>query len=963
MLHVAAHAFVRFRTGHVNVTFEIRAAVLLKRLFLVCGQLDVNRDFRLAVRRNGVTRGNAFARFPVKKQLRVDGGDHFVAVHIGNRQNIFLFQFGILAAQIIEDRLRIEFIGDTVSVDVMALFDHARTVPIIGDAARRKHCGVMQKVSVFDRLREQLGVQFIGQRLIGQVVDREAEVILARLLRIVAQLDLNLAVRCRAGLSGQVGVVRIHHDDAGCGDRQTDVRKARALLQDRQIVAVRLHRRRGAHQQALDDRTRAEVGSEFRIGNGVLAQVFRNKRRKTRDVRRRHGRAAHVAVLVGRGHFIAVDTVDGVDIAARRGDLGLHDQRARNAPGAEVGNERVLTRIAQTVLEVRSIVDRDPAAERVVCYAVCSVRCSLFFEQFRVISRDVHDREAAGERAVIDAADQPGGIVRDRDSLRAVTDRVVDLLVKRQIAAVDNDDLARKGDRGVDRLILCRRADRIDINEVIAACDRGHARIVEGRAARLQRFRVEDALIAVLHRGAGRADVVRRRNAEAVDERARRTAGMEVRVLFIKTGQIAVIEVKQIVERVRVARRDRNDHALVHGLVCQFIQFILIARRIGVALRAGTERKVRHVAVEHDRVFQCAEIVGIVCAAARAEHLHDEQLRVGRHADRMDRRDRIVVRRTDEAVGRRDTGNVRAVIALAVGMTDRRAGINVVVCVRDLRADVVAGLGVQLTCEILQLRPREQLVRCARKTDRVRERLLGKRLMGSVDTGVDDRDAAARAGVARAPRRGCADHIGTGVRGVRLIALDAARHFVPHFQFDGLDARNAADRRDVLIRDLDGDRVDQKRQVPFDGQLVTDHAFDLRLHRVLLSSQALAVFDRTAVFCNAAGRESLIDSGLAVQEDRNADDLFGIAGRIIQRFQAFAGNTMIRFRFIFLAQFMDVQCRGIQILHLERCALRRRIGFRTFRDRARDARRNRHREQHEHRDQHGEKSSHFGHAS
>ena len=380
------------------------------------------------------------------------------------------------------------------------------------------------------------------------------------------------------------------------------------------------------------------------------------------------------------------------------------------------------------------------------------------------------------------------------------------------------------------------------------------------------------------------------------------------------------------------------------------------------ARRCGAEREVRRIAAENDRVLERCKIVGRT-RTGRAEDLHDKDLRIRRHTDRTDRLRCVNVARTalEEAVGRRDARNVRAVVGAGVLVVDPRGMINVVVSVGDLGIHVVARAGFEhARRDLVQFLPRHQQVGFSDGVDRVHKRVRIHALMVDVETGVDDRDAAACAGVTELiPGILRADHVFTGVSGVRLIAFDRLRRFEDRLDFDFSDAFETLDHEDVLVRDLNGDRVDQDRQMPFDRKRMTDRGFDPRLQFVLLSEELFDVRDRTAVFRNALRIVALIDRGLAVQEDGDADGLI----QILLNLEVIGIKIAGFLRLVFLAQFMDVQCCGIQILHLERCALRRGIGFRAFRDRARDARCDRQREHHENRDQHGKKSSHFGHAS
>ena len=341
MLMRIAYVFFRNRrAGDIGVALQIRAAFLVKRRFLCTGQTDMNRYLCLFTGCEHMT----FRRrtgFPVKQQFRVAGSDFTVAVHIRNGEiNVLFFD---LAGQVVENCLCVIVIGITVHIDVMTFHNRFRTIPNIGHAALRKVGRQMRQRVAYHRLREQIGAEFKGERLVRDVIDGELVIVFTVPCRIVTQLDLDLAVDVRFRFAGQIRVV--YHDDGLLLNRVADLNKTRALLQNRQILAVSNHRRCGAHQQALRDR--AEVVSAHQIGicRLILFEILHQDCRKAGDVRCRHGSAGignigSRSALASAGRFRCA--VDGVNIAARRGDLGLHHKRTRNAPGAEIGHVGIL---------------------------------------------------------------------------------------------------------------------------------------------------------------------------------------------------------------------------------------------------------------------------------------------------------------------------------------------------------------------------------------------------------------------------------------------------------------------------------------------------------------------------------------------------------------------------------------------------------------------------------------------
>ena len=136
--------------------------------------------------------------------------------------------------------------------------------------------------------------------------------------------------------------------------------------------------------------------------------------------------------------------------------------------------------------------------------------------------------------------------------------------------------------------------------------------------------------------------------------------------------------------------------------------------------RRGAKGQVDAVAVQNDGILDGGDVVIGISAAVLAEHLHNDDLRIGRNAD-----DAVVsvgvgaVRIFHIAVGRGDTGNVRAVVALLiVVMRDVESGVNIVEAEGDLAADIqsiagqalIALCGMQLRQDLVDLRGGQQIV-------------------------------------------------------------------------------------------------------------------------------------------------------------------------------------------------------------------------------------------------------------
>ena len=838
------------------------------------GDRDVDRDLRTAMCRDDIAaRGRL--RLPVDQLLGVLRGERVVAVHIACCE--IEAAAVVLAAEIVEDGLDVGIVGSAVTVNVVSRRLRAGAVPDVADIGGKRR-GEAGEVLAVDRLREEIGPQLKAQIGIGDVIERVAEAVLPEAAGIVAQLDLDLAVGSGAELGGHAGVV--HHQHGGGGDGLADLRETRALLKDGQIEAAVLHRRRRRHQQALDDGARGVVRGQRAVRGGevVIAQILRYDCRETRHMRRSHGGAAHELILVGAAVYIAVGVligaVYGVDAAAGRGDLRLHDERAGNAPGAEVADRGILARTAPAGgYRIRHL-----HGAGVIGDAAGGPARGVDLDRIGVSQRDGDHREFT--LVVIQGhADRPALIVGHDQALGAVIDRIVALIREVDTAAVDDDDLVGEAHGTVDRAVVGLVARRVDIDVAIAPCDRGH------RGA-LAAVGIEDVLTAVEdQRHAGVADVVGGGHTEAVDEGTGGTAGVPADVLGVE------LRGRSIGKSAGVARGDRDDHALVIR-ARELVEHILVVAVIGEAGIPGAEGEVRRVRVEQDRVLDGHHVIGVVGAAFLAEDLHDEQLGVRRHADGIDRSGCVIVARAalDVAVGRRDTRDVRAMLALLVfQMGDRGVPIDIVGGEGDLRIAVDAVGGAEAAGDV-QLLPNSPDVVLRHEddrrfavlgalrvdlADRMVERVLVKGLVRRVKAGVDDGDAAARAGIAGGPGRRRSDHVSTGIGRVGVCGAVLLRK-IEVLALDGGDAGERLDHDHLSKAQIRGNSVDRERQVPVHVERMADHGLDLGRHQILFAEQAVTVGDGCLVIGDAFLREARVQRGRRVQEDGHADDLVQI---------------------------------------------------------------------------------------
>ena len=144
-------------------------------------------------------------------------------------------------------------------------------------------------------------------------------------------------------------------------------------------------------------------------------------------------------------------------------------------------------------------------------------------------------------------------------------------------------------------------------------------------------------------------------------------------------------------QRVGVARGDRDDCFGVVLTVRQLIHDILIGIGVCPALGPGTKGKVHGIALEDKGVLDGRHIVRIIRAAGRSKDLHDQQLRIRRHADSMHVRGSIHVgiAALDIPVRSSDARHMGTVLTLRiVQMRNGRIPVHVVVSVGNFCGNI-----------------------------------------------------------------------------------------------------------------------------------------------------------------------------------------------------------------------------------------------------------------------------------
>ena len=861
--------------ANIDVALDIRAigVILVKVSLGLSRQLDGDLD----VDRRSDRNLHSVRLHLGEEEIGIVGVDLAILVDIGNSQVIS--GAVVRAGGVVQDRLSIRRVGLTVLVDVAFVADRGDdglAVYIIGHVGcqgssqqihhERSGIAVLAIAGCENILREQVGGEGVLLHGAGEVVDGELEAVFALALGVVAEFGLDLAV------SGSTAQVVLHQDVARRADSVADIAKAGALIHNRidvfaSIVVVALERRCGGHQQAVGQRAGVQTGLFVEL---VLTDVLAHHSRHTGDLRGGHGGTGHrlISGVAGMSAFAVMRAVDGVDAAARSGDLRLELQRARNTPGAEGAHGVMIGAIDH---RADALVDGHGAGRIRRILSLCG---------------GVPDRQAVSHRdgdarsglAIVGQVhvDNAGCVVVNDGCDRACVDRVLALHIEGDAAALHEHDLTGHVDAfivfgiagdacGQDDIVM-RTGQRFQLGVGIIGLVPEHVLVTNGEVA------------------AGEAVVVNGSHRQRVGEGSGRAVHLHGDIVRIQVAELCVLS------PVAGVAGGHADNGAAVGEARHDLGIVIVDTAEAGA--AGAEGQVHGVAAEHDSVFDCDHIVGIIRAAARAKDLHDNELCVrsnALHLHGVQCACERAVSLLDIGVGRRDALNVRAMLALRVmHMVDGVVLVDVVVSKRDLgtdislvRADLAAG-SVQLRQNIggqvgLRQNARFLLVLVnahALETGNVRDGVLiassREGLLLVIDTSIDHGDLAASAGVACCPSSAGADLRRRGSH-VRIIGLVLVDHhgFIAVFNENLLDALNLCDLFDLLVADVCRNDVAGKGQVPNNVDAVLQGCVDFLDHAVLLALQAVAVSDG----CGAQfSRPKLFDSGGIFQHDGDTND-------------------------------------------------------------------------------------------
>ena len=790
---------------------------------------------------------------------------------------VLFVDLGSHAGHIVQQRLTIFVVDLAVAVEVAMLqtggilgFD-GLTIDAPSDIRRDQRCprifkvddGVVREAVTENILREEIRIK--GERCIGvlHIINGKAKGIQAVAVGIVAKLRLDLAV-----LVG-IGRVGIHQQIAAAGNRSANVGKSGALTKhgivtDAVFAIILDHRLSGGHEQALCQRTHRQAGL-FR--QTVFLDVLRDDCRHARDLRRSHGGTGHILVRAA--------VLQGVDVAAGGGNFRLQLQRTGNAPGGEVAHGIVVIRCdggcnTFSDIELAGVV-QDLSAPVPDCGR-------LFLDHERVGQRDADSRLRLGVvgEVHVDAASL---VVRNDGRDCAVTDSVLRLYIEGDLTAVADGDLTVQN--VLDGLEFFGSAERIDVDELVLTSEGEDAdvRILVAIAV-LEGLVVEDLRAVHLNVVAGLADIIDRGNGKGVRERAGLTVGLPAHGLGVRIAKLRILK-----PVAGVTRGHRNDHAAVGDpLENGFISSVGIVRVAGVSAAEGQVCRIR---AEHHGVLNSRHIVGVVSAAALAEHLHDQKLRIRRNTLCQDAIQSIGIGSVAVgrvAVSRRDTGDMGTVIALGVIVVRNiQIFINIVEAVRNLGIDIKL-LGSRALAALDRVELPENLGRIGSShrnsigalyriavCKRIEGRMIGVR------AGVNDGNLAACAGVAGSPCSDGADHFigGRHVRVGRLVVFDDAR-LIARLNKNLLNAGNLLDRFDLTILHVCGNDIRSESQIPHDVEFFAVQSFlgDGLFHLLLLAFQPHAVLHGAGIrISDLLGGKALFQGGITGQHDGNTDDV------------------------------------------------------------------------------------------
>ena len=867
----------------VHITLDIGAGVVAGLVILVQAQ-DLGIDFHMDA---AICRDlhSALAQL-LEEQVSIVGVDAAVVVEVG----VVLIGDGIQdAGDEVQQSLAVSLGDLAVAIEVAVGKTlgsghlHHLAVHGPGDVGGQQsgvgilevHLGAVVELIGEDILGEEVGAEVEGGRDILQVVDGEAEAVLTGALGIVAQLHLDLTV-------GSAGVgVLIHHDVGAGGNGSAHIGKAGALLHNGIVAVLTLaviliHGDSGGHQQGLSQSTGGEAGLLRQL---VGADVLGHHSGHTGNLGRGHGGTGHI--------LVAAAILQGVDIAARSGDLGFQLQGAGNAPGGEVAHGVVISG-----LNVHAGLGAHGELAHIVGHAVGFLLLGVGLDDLAVRHQQGDVRSGAG--VAIGGHVDGAHIVVDHDGADGTGGNgVVALGGEVDGAAVAQRDgalelIARSGE-------VLGIADGIHIDEALLTGQSGH-----GLDGSLAGVGVEHLGAGEFNIVAGGTHVIHGGNAQRVGVGAGAAVGGPADALGVGIGIGGVLE-----PVAGVTGGHGNDHTAVdNSLQDGLVLGVRLAGHTGVA---AAQRQVGRIAAQDHSVLDGCHVIGIVSAAALTEDLHGVHLGIRGNTlgqSGIQSGSEGTVGLLNVAVAGGNTGDVGTVVTLFVVVVgDIHVGVNVVEAEGDLGADIqVGGLQVAVLLEGVELLQLVSVIRRgdggdAQTLDSIAVSRAAEGGMIRIRAGIDDGYLGACAGVTVSPGNVGADHGGGGSHiGVGSLGLLDHARLILRLDQDGINALDLLDLLDLAILNVGGDDVGGQGQIPNHIQRLAVQGLlgDGLDHLVLLGFQLVAILHRlAAASSDISGGKAFFQGGGIAQHDGDADHVrVGILLGLIRNSRVFLGGQV-----------------------------------------------------------------------
>ncbi|CDB30749.1 unknown [Firmicutes bacterium CAG:137] len=453
--------------------------------------------------------------------------------------------------------------------------------------------------------------------------------------------------------------------------------------------------------------------------------------------------------------------------------------------------------------------------------------------------------EYAGSFLIVTSQDHIDGarlVVIDYSGDGAHVHSYVGLICEVGLTTGDKDNLT--GD--VDARIVFLKSDGIQEYIVVlrafsGGVQGGHG-IVPAGASLASTITIAEGAAPYLKRGTHRPIVVHRCHSKRIGVSTGGTGCLEIHILNVQIGHGAC----GVRGPVTAVAGSHGHHAVCFS---QVVQQVLIVLTGGEAGGGGTQRQVHRVTAQDDGVFDGGHVVRIVSAAHLAEDFHGENLGVGciAHSANCVGSGDITGSLFDEPVGSGNASHMGAMLRGGVVVVgDIQIQIQVVIGKGSLQIEVqilCRQLGVPL-CHIqlgqlfrklifVQHIHMSQIFLVAHTGQlgvfgqSVDQRAGIEGLMVRIQTGVDDGDPGAGAGIAGFPYLDSAGHV-SGDQHIGLVnsAGGGGLGLIPGLQNHLSDAGNPGDGGKLTIFHIGGNDVRSQGQVPGYIQFFAGGLFD-----------------------------------------------------------------------------------------------------------------------------------------